>query len=98
MVILFVIFLNYKEGIRAPIVLALHINVSECKLCSDDEMSFQTIMPVRVQLSLALKGMLKQNTNYCPTNKANVEQLLKKRPECNECNEYVKGTKESMLK
>ena len=26
-------FENYGEGIRTPIVLALHVNVSECKLC-----------------------------------------------------------------
>ena len=43
MVILFVILQIYKEGIRVPIVLALHVNVSDCKLCFVHKMSSQTI-------------------------------------------------------
>ena len=44
--------LNYKEGIRAPIVLALHANVSDHKLCFVYKMSSQTI-----HISFAVKGI-----------------------------------------
>ena len=43
MVILFIILLNHREGIRASVVLAFHVNVSDCKLCFVDKMSSQII-------------------------------------------------------
>ena len=46
-VILFIIHLNYRESVGAPIVLAMHVHVSDCKLCFVDNMNSQVILSLR---------------------------------------------------
>ena len=41
------LFPFFKEGIRAPIALTLHVNVFDFKLCFVHEMSYQTVPTVR---------------------------------------------------
>ena len=47
MVILFIIHLNYRESVGAPVVLAMHVHVSDCKLCFVDNMNSQVILSLK---------------------------------------------------
>ena len=47
MVILFVIHLNYRESVGAPIVLAMHVHVLDHKLCFVDNINSQVILSLK---------------------------------------------------